>query len=183
MYSFLQSQKMSKYVRGKNIKRKSVHNKNKEKNMIQKEQQTKYLNAIYQNTRTAIQSIEDIIMKVKDQELISELSREQDEYTCLAKECENFAKAERIEDIKDNNWIEKARLWTSVNVGTMMDKSTRNIAEMMLIGTFMGVLTLIKDKEDHKNVSSELDEITDRLFKFEKNNLERLIPFLTKENK
>lgn len=151
--------------------------------MNKKEKETKYLNAIYQNTRTAIQSIEDIIMKVKDQELISELSREQDEYSCLAKECENFAKAERVEDIKDNNWIEKARLWTSVNMGTMMDKSTRNIAEMMLIGTFMGVLTCIKDRQDHKNVSDELDEIMDKLFKFEKNNLEKLIPFLTKENK
>jgi len=151
--------------------------------MSEKEKQTKYLNAIYQNTRTAIQSIEDIIMKVQDNELISELSRQQDEYSCLCKECENFAKAERIEDIKDNNWIEKARLWTSVNIGTMMDKSTRNIAEMMLFGTFMGVITCIKDKEDHKNVSDELDEIMDKLFDFEKNNIERLIPFLNKENK
>ncbi len=151
--------------------------------MDEKEKQTKYLNAIYQNTRTAIQSIEDIIMKVQNNDLIRELSKEQDEYSCLAKECENFAKAERIEDIKDNNWIEKARLWTSVNIGTMMDKSTRNIAEMMLFGTFMGVITCIKDREDHKNVSKELDEIMDKLFKFEKDNLERLIPFLTKENK
>ena len=151
--------------------------------MNEKERQTKYLNAIYQNTRTAIQSIEDIIMKVEDNDLIRELSREQDEYSCLAKECENFARAERIEDIKDNNWIEKAKLWTSINMATMMDKSTRNIAEMMLLGTFMGVVTCIKDKSDHKNISDELDEIMDRLYKFEKDNLERLIPFLTKESK
>ena len=59
--------------------------------MEEKEMQTKYLNAIYQNTRTAIQSIEDIISKTADSELISELSKEQDEYNCLAKECENFA--------------------------------------------------------------------------------------------
>lgn len=101
--------------------------------MEEKEMQTKYLNAIYQNTRTAIQSIEDIISKTTDSDLISELSKEQDEYNCLAKECENFAKAERIEDLKDNNWIEKTKLWASVNMGTMMDKSTRNIAEMVLI--------------------------------------------------
>lgn len=151
--------------------------------MSEKEKQTKYLNAIYQNTRTAIQSIEDIIMKVEDNDLISELSREQDEYSCLAKECENFAKAERIEDIKDNNWIEKARLWTSINMGTMMDKSTRNISEMMLLGTFMGIITCIKDKADHKAVSAELDEIIDKLYKFERNNIDHLIPFLTKENK
>lgn len=155
--------------------------KHKEKKMDQKEQLTKYLNAVYQNTRTAVQSIEDIILKVQNNELINELSKEQDEYSCLAKECENFAKAEKIEDLKDNNWIEKTKLWTSINLGTMMDKSTRNIAEMMLLGTFMGIVTCIKDKDDHKNISPELDEILDKLYNFERNNIDRLIPFL-KEN-
>lgn len=146
--------------------------------MNEKENITKYLNAIYQNTRTAIQSIEDIVEKSSDNDLISELSKEQDEYSCLAKECENFAKAEKIEGLKDNNWIEKARLWTSINIGTMMDKSTRNIAEMVLIGTFMGIITCIKDKEDHKNISTELDEIIDKLYEFERKNIDRLLPYL-----
>ena len=139
----------------------------------------KYLNAIYQNTRTAIQSIEDILPKVSDGDFVEELSREEDEYNCLSKECENFAKAEKIEDIKDNNWIEKAKLWSAINMGTMMDKSSRNIAEMMLMGTFMGIITLIKDKDDHKNVSAELDEIAEKLYQFERKNIDRLLPFLT----
>lgn len=146
--------------------------------MEEKEKITKYLNAIYQNTRTAIQSIEDIIDKSVDNDLVSELSKEQDEYNCLAKECENFAKAEKIEGLKDNNWIEKAKLWTSINMGTMMDKSTRNIAELVLIGTFMGIITCIKDKEDHKNTSEELDEIIEKLYEFERKNIDRLLPYL-----
>lgn len=153
-----------------------------ENQTLQKEQLTKYLNAIYQNTRTAIQSIEDIITKTEDQKLIEELSKQEDEYSILAKECENFAKAEKIEGLKDNNWIEKAKLWSAVNMGTMMDKSSRNIAEMMLVGTFMGIITCIKDKDDHRNISSELDEILDKLYEFERANIDRLLPFLV-ENK
>lgn len=149
--------------------------------MDEKEQQTKYLNAIYQNTRTAIQSIEDIITKVENDQLMSELSREEDEYSCLAKECENFAKAEKIEGLKDNNWIEKAKLWSSINMGTLTDKTTRHITELMLLGTFMGIITCIKDKDDHKNVSSELDEIVDKLYEFERANIDRLLPFLTEK--
>ena len=80
--------------------------------------------------------------------------------------------------MKDNNWVEKARLWTSINVSTMTDKSARNIAEMVLIGTFMGIITCIKDKDDHKNISSELDEIIDKLYEFERKNIDRLFPFL-----
>ena len=43
----------------------------------------------------------------------------------------------------------------------------------------MGIITLIKDKDDHKNVSSELDEIAEKLYEFERKNIDRLLPFLT----
>ena len=146
--------------------------------MDEKELTTKYLNAIYQNIRTAVQSIEDIIPKVEDDAFISELSKQQDEYSCLAKECEVFAKAEKIENLKDNNWIEKAKLWASVNMSTITDNSNRKIAELMLIGTFMGIITCLKDKHDHKGVSKELDEIIDKLYNFERENIDRLLPYL-----
>ena len=146
-----------------------------------KEKEEKYLNAIYQNIRTAIQSIEDIMPKSTDENLTSELSKEQDEYNCLAKECEAFAKAEKIEGLKDNNFIEKAKLWASVNMSTMIDNSTRKISELMLLGTFMGIITCIKDKSDHKNISKELDELLDKLYTFERKNIDRLHPFLEEE--
>ena len=146
-----------------------------------KEKEEKYLNAIYQNIRTAIQSIEDIMPKSTDENLTSELSKEQDEYSCLAKECEAFAKAEKIEGLKDNNFIEKAKLWASVNMSTMIDNSTRKISELMLLGTFMGIITCIKDKSEHKNISKELDELLDKLYTFERKNIDRLLPFLEEE--
>ena len=66
-------------------------------------------------------------------------------------------------------------------MSTMMDDSTRKIAELMLIGTFMGIITCMKDKGDHKNISKELDELLDKLYTFERKNIDRLMPFLNKE--
>ncbi|MBP3619811.1 MAG: hypothetical protein J6J24_04025 [Clostridia bacterium] len=146
--------------------------------MEKKEKITKYLNAIYQNTRTAIQSIDDILPKVQDKEMATELSNQQDGYCCLAKECESFAKAEKINNLKDNNWIEKAKLWTSINMATLTDKTNRNIAEMMLMGSFMGVITCLKDRSDHQGISAELDEILDKLYEFERKNIDKLLPYL-----
>ena len=148
------------------------------KNDIDKEMITEYLNGVYQNTRTAIQSIEDILPEVVDDDLKKELAREEDRYIALEKECELLAKANKIEGIKDNNWFEKAKLWSSIKLSTMTDRTNRKIAELMLMGTFMGYLTCIKDLEDHKNVSSEIDEILNNLKDFEKDNLDALIPFL-----
>ena len=146
--------------------------------MEDKELITEYIDAIYQNIRTAVQSIEDILPKVKDSNLQKELANEEDKYIALEKECELFAKAEKIEGIKDNNWLEKAKLWSSINMSTMTDKTTRHIAELMLLGTFMGFVTCIKDQADHKNVSKELDEILLNLKEHERKNIDALIPFL-----
>lgn len=145
---------------------------------IDKEILTEYLNAVYQNIKTAIQSIEDIMPKVQDDELKKELAREEDQYLVLEKECELLAKAEKVEGIKDNNWLEKAKLWSSINMSTLTDKTNRHIAELMLMGTFMGVITCYKDQADHKGISSEIDEILEKLKEVERNNIEILLPFL-----
>ena len=146
--------------------------------MDHKESMTKYLNAIYQNTKTALQSIEDILPKIECKNLKDEIARQQDAYYLISRECELFAKSEKIDGIKDNNWVEKAKLWTSINMSTLTDKSNRKIAELMLLGTFMGIITCIKDEFDHKNISPELDEIVNKLKEVERNNITKLIPFL-----
>ncbi len=144
------------------------------------EKNTIYLNCVYQNIRTAVQSIEDIITKVEDVALKEELALEEDTYLAFQRECEVYAKSEKL-DIKDNNFMEKARLWGSINMSTLMDKSARHIAEVMLLGTFMGVLTCYKDQNDHGGENKEIDELLERLKEFERKNIERLLPFL-KEN-
>ena len=42
-----------------------------------------------------------------------------------------LGKSEDI-DLKDNNWFEKLKLWGAINMGSMGDKSTRHMAEMLL---------------------------------------------------
>ena len=147
-------------------------------NETNKERLTEYMNAVYQNIRTAIQSIEDIMTKVKDDTLKKELATEEDKYLLLEKECELLAKAQNIEGIKDNNWFEKARLWSSINMSTMTDKTNRKIAELMLMGTFMGILTCIKDESDHKGISKDIDELLNKLKELERDNIEKLLPYL-----
>jgi len=146
--------------------------------MDKKEKITEYLNAVYQNIKTAVQSIEDIFPKVEDKQLKKELSSQQDKYAVLQKECELFAKAEKIEGIKDNSWFEKAKLWSSINMSTMTNKTTRKIAELMLIGTFMGIITCEKDRHDHKDTSTEIDEILRKLRQLEEDNIDNLMPYL-----
>ena len=145
---------------------------------VRKEDIENYLNGVYQNIRTAVQSIDELLPKVKDDNFKKELASEEDYYIALQKECEVFARSEKLENIKDNNWLEKARLWGSINMSTMTNKTTRHIAELMLIGTFMGFITCVKDQADHNGLSQELDEILNKLKEIERQNIDSLIPYL-----
>lgn len=136
-----------------------------------------YANAIYQNAMVGVQSIRDIIDKTDNINLKRELDREVRLFNQVADDVKRYAKNNAIE-ISENNFFEKSRLWLSINMSTMMDKSPRKIAELMLLGTVMGLITCYKDKNDHKGVDAELDIILANLEKIEDDNYLKLKTFL-----
>lgn len=135
------------------------------------------LTSIYQNTQTALQSIDNMLPNIEDDSLVSEISKHESEYNVIAKECEMIAKSEGI-NIKDNNLFEKARLWSSIKMSTMTDKSTTHIAEMFLLGTFMGIITCIKDENEHAPAKEEILNLLNHLKELQESNIESLKNFL-----
>lgn len=136
-----------------------------------------FVNAIYQNIQTAIQSIEELLKICSDESFCAELKRELKEYvkvkTELLKICEKLNVTP-----DDNSFLEKARLWTSIKMTTLMDKSVRHLAEMMLLGTVMGTTTCYKDLFDHKGVNDELYQILKKLEEIEESNFDVIKKFL-----
>ena len=136
-----------------------------------------YLTSLYQNACVALQSIEDLMPKVQDEDMRQELSNEYSRYDVIAKECEMLGKSEDI-DLKDNNWFEKIKLWGAINMSTMTDKTTRHIAEMMIQGTVMGLIQCLKDIKDYKAVSQDLDDICEKLNNLMEENYQSLKKFV-----
>lgn len=127
-----------------------------------------FLNSIYQNCGVAMQSINDLLDRVQSKNLKDELKTQFKLYDNIKKKCEKIAIDKDIE-IKENNWFEKAKMWTSIKMTTLIDNSTRHIAEMLLIGTVMGLNVCYKDKWDYLNVDEEIEIIRDELEKLEEN--------------
>lgn len=136
-----------------------------------------YATAIYQNAMVGKQSCSDIMEKCEDDELKVELQHEYDLFDTVCDDIEKFAKVNKFK-LEDNNFFEKARLWTSINMSTLFNKSARHIAQLMLLGTTMGLTTIYKDKFDHKNVSAELDKYIDNLECIMEKNYENLKQYL-----
>ena len=125
----------------------------------------------------ATQSIEDVLSMIKNKDLESELSTQLTNYNIFSKECEMLAKAEKI-DIKDNNWFDKAKLWTSIKMKTAFNKSTTNFAEMFILGTVMGLIDITKETNANKDTSTEINELALKLEDFQENCYQKLKQYL-----
>ena len=136
-----------------------------------------YLNAIYQNARVGMQSIKDIITKIDNESLIEECNREYVDYGSIALRCEHFASRQGL-NIKDNNMFEKVRMWGSIKMSTMINNTTRHIAELLIIGTVMGLNSCYKDAQTYKNLNYELNDILADLEIVQEKNYTKLKEFL-----
>jgi len=59
-----------------------------------------------------------------------------------------------------------------------MDKSTSHIAEMLIIGSTMGVIDAIKNIRKYQSAEPNIISLMERLLRFEENNIEQLKTFL-----
>lgn len=151
-----------------------------EKEEIIKEEEKKledFVNAIYQNISTAIQSINEIEKVTEDQCFLKELKKEKDGYNSVKAKLLTVCEKIKVEP-KDNNMFEKARLFTSIKVTTLADRSTRHLAEMMLLGSVMGTTTCYKDLCDYKDTNGKLYEVLQTLMGLEEEYFNNLKTFL-----
>lgn len=147
----------------------------------QKEMNTNLLIALHQNIQTAMQSINNVMEKVQDSKLKRELKKQFKNYDEFSESCEDLAQAMDIE-LVNNGFFKKARMWFSVNMATMLDKSNRKIASINIYGTTMGVIDLMSVLSDCQKCKPELVFFGKRLLELEESNIERLKPYILVEN-
>ena len=136
-----------------------------------------FLISVYQNTKTAMQSIEDMYPKFRSSKLKNLMKNEQEQYKLYMDKCKNLAKHKKLE-LKDNNIFQKTMLWTSINFSTMTNKSSSHIAELFLLGTVRGTLKLYKDLKNNSNIDPEIIDIAKQLLEFEEQSFERIKKYL-----
>ncbi|MGN0819770.1 MAG: hypothetical protein ACI4M6_05175 [Christensenellaceae bacterium] len=111
------------------------------------------INNVYKNAHIALQSISNVLDACSDEEMKAELLDEYDGYEKMIGEISKFMSENKIEP-KDNNFMKKAMLFTSIKMNTLCDDSKSHIADMMLKGTVMGISEL-------KQILSRSDEDVD----------------------
>lgn len=136
------------------------------------------LQEIYRNTTAGMYSVETIKPYVKDKELRKLLFNQFNAYKKLSKEIELEAANQEL-DIKPINIMAKFMMTSGTFFNTLGDKSSSKIAEIMLQGIDMGIISCIKlingIGQDNTNIDLSLAKKTLELFQ---NNFEQLKAYL-----
>ena len=148
-----------------------------EKFMDRNKETENLLQEIGKNVAMAMQSLDVIIPMVDDDKFKEYLSSLDDKYSLISKEAKMLADAIDV-DLKMTNKLEQAELWTAIKMKTIFDKSTRKFAQMIFLGTNMGIPNLVVAICDNKNASNESIVLAKKLKELEETSDETLKMFM-----
>ena len=139
---------------------------------------TDLLQSIYQNAQMGVRTLEHMLSFTEDGPLKKHMEAQLRGYLSLQTEAEHL-----LRDAGQNplglNALEKARTSVMVSLESLTDKSPSHLAEMLLIGSNMGVIDALKNlRKFEGEADKNLCTLMRKALVFEENNAERLKKFI-----
>ncbi len=133
------------------------------------------LNKMYKNMNMGKDSTLDLLAKVSDSALKSDMTLQLNGYEGMLKKINEHMRAAG-EEPKEENFITKMSAKVGTAFNTMMDDSPSHIADMMIQGSTMGMTDNTKLLRDYENTdaSEAALSICRSIIKFEEENIERM---------
>ena len=135
------------------------------------------LDELHKATTMGINSLKFILEKIEDKKFKKILRKQYDNYIKISQKANKLYEEYSEKVPHEISTMEKAMVWSDIQMKTITDKSNSKIAEMLLQGTNMGIIEgrkLLNNKELDKNVSQIIEEFVT----FQEENVEELKKFL-----
>ena len=111
------------------------------------------LKAIYKNVKMAGDSLIDLMPKVKDQELKSEMTVQLSTYEAFASRAAKLLADEGVKP-EDEGFLTKMGAKVGCMMNTMRDSTTTHLAEMLIEGATMGMNDMYKQIRETENTDA-----------------------------
>lgn len=128
-------------------------------------------------SKTAVNSIKEVLDNVKSTELITILTASVENHEEIGNELHERLNEEG-KDGKEPNVMARAMSWMKINAKILAEPSDKTIADLMTDGCNMGIKTLTSYKNKYSNADKAAVKLTDRLIKEEEDLIEKLKAFL-----
>ncbi len=138
---------------------------------------TDFLSEIYRGAKMGIQTINNLMTKVTDNNIYNELKYQLRSYEEIANEAYDEI-IKRNSKPKGISVIDKTMAKMSIGINTFINSNPSHIADMLIKGSTMGVTGITKTLNSHYAADNEIKNLADRFIKLEQDNIDRLKRFL-----
>ena len=135
------------------------------------------LEAVVQNTEMGKNTLEQIVPMTDDVQFKAELLRERNIYRELNQEAHTAIEA-CGGTAQGQSAMAKLNTRMGIEMKTLTDKSTRNLAEMLSEGSSQGIMDCIKSQKDYPDAAPGSKRLMQKVQDFEEDNRIRLERFL-----
>ncbi len=135
------------------------------------------LNFIYQNAEMGIETINKLIEVTEDEDFKKHLQAQYEGYSEINREARSMLNKHGYDE-KGIGTLERIRTYLMLNIQTMMDKTSSHIAEMLIVGSNMGVINAVKNIKKYQDAEKDIVGLMERLLRFEEDNIQQLKKFL-----
>lgn len=128
------------------------------------ENNIKVLDELNKGCCMGMDALDFLIEKVDEHKFLTLLEKQRLEYEDLSERINELYDSYSKDDIHETSKMEKMMTWYGIQKDTVLDKSTSNIADMLIRGTTMGIIegrkilnNKLMDKKVHKICSEYID--------------------------
>jgi len=135
------------------------------------------LNYIYQNSQMGLDTINQLLGIVTDQDFKKHLQSELNEYRYINDLAKEKLHKNGCEEKGIGN-LAKISTYMTINMKTITDKTPSRISQMLIEGSTKGIVDATKNIKKYSDAEKDILDLADKLLKFEQNNVEQLKKFL-----
>ena len=141
------------------------------------ERDMEFANRLYQNASMGMESITFLYDRIKDDDMRSDMQTQHCQYNTIANKATELLNRGH-EFPKDKGIMSEIGLWTGVQMNLMKDSSSSHIAEMIMQGSTMGIINVVRLQKEYPEAAQEVKALSDELIKIEENNFQRMKAYL-----
>ncbi|AGA69049.1 hypothetical protein Desdi_1556 [Desulfitobacterium dichloroeliminans LMG P-21439] len=135
------------------------------------------LNFVYQNSQMGVATLNQLIEIIEDNKFKNHLKSQYQEYQEFHKAAEDMLKENGFDE-KGISALEKIRTYLMISFDTLTDKSPSHIAEMLIVGSNMGIINAVKNIKKYQDAEAHILKLMERLLRFEENSVQELKVYL-----
>lgn len=135
------------------------------------------LNYVYQNSEMGVETIGHLNEIAEDNEFKEQLKSQFKEYKKINQTAKELLNENNFDE-KEISSFAKVRTYLMINMQTLTNKTSSHIAEMLIVGSTMGVIEAIKKIKEYSNAEKKILSLMKDLLKFEEDNINTLKQYL-----